>query len=74
MELYKWGKYRQVHEIHEIVELEKWHVSMVENSRKLDAHHIIEVSLLLCNGHIVPKDYDRAIFYVNKYIDQDQFN
>ena len=57
-----------------MVELEKWHASMAENPRNLGAHRIIEVFLVLRSTHVVPKDQDRAVFYVNNYIDWDQFN
>ena len=74
VELYKWRNRGQVHEIHGMVELEKWHVSTAENPRNLGAHHIIEVSSVLRSAHVVPRDQDRAVFYVNNYIDWDQFN
>ena len=57
-----------------MVELEKWYVSMVENPHNLGAHRIIEVSSVLHGAHIVPRDQDRMIFYVNNYIDRDLFN
>ena len=57
-----------------MVEFEKWHVSTAENPRNLDAHRIIEVSSVLRNAHVVPRDQDRAMFYINNYIDWDQFN
>ena len=57
-----------------MVELEKWHASTAENPHNLGAHRIIEVSLVLRSAHIVPKDQDKAVFYVNNYIDWDQFN
>ena len=74
MELYKWRNRGQVHEIHGIVELDKWHASTAENPRNLGAHRIIEVSLVLRSAHVVPRDQDRMVFYVNNYIDWDQFN
>ena len=57
-----------------MVELEKWHASIEENPRNLGARHIIEVSLILRNAHVVPRNQDRVVFYVNNYIDWDQFN
>ena len=74
VELYKWKNFGQVHKIHGMVELDKWHVSMAENPRNLDAHRIIEVSSVLHSAHVVPRDQDKMVFYVNNYIDWDQFN
>ena len=52
-----------------MVELDKWHASMAENPRNLGAHRIIEVSLVLRSAHVIPRDQDRMVFYVNNYID-----
>ena len=57
-----------------MVELDKWQASMAENPCNLGAHRIIEVSSVLHSVHIVPRDQDRMVFYVNNYIDWDQFN
>ena len=67
VELYKLTNREQVYEIHGMVELEKWHASMAENPCNLGAHCIIEVFLILRNAHVVLKDQDKAIFYVNNY-------
>ena len=74
VEFYKWRNRGQVHEIYGMVELDKWHASTAENPRNLGAHCIIEVSLVLRSAHVVPRDQDRMVFYVNNYIDWDQFN
>ena len=74
VELYKWRNRGHVHEIYGMVELEKWHASTTENPRNLGAHCIIEVSSVLRSAHVVPRDQDKAMFYVNNYIDWDQFN
>ena len=44
------------------------------NPQNLGAHHNNEVSLVLRSTHLGLKDQDRAVFYVNNYIDWDQFN
>ena len=48
--------------------------SIAENFCNLGAHRIIEISLVLRNAHMVPRDQDKFVFYVNNYIDWDQFN
>ena len=74
VKLYKQRNRRQVYEIHGMVELNKWHALTAENPRNLGAHRIIEVSSILRNAHVVLRDQDRMVFYVNNYIDQNQFN
>ena len=74
VELYKWRNSRQVHKIYKMVELDKWHALMAENPCNLSAHCIIEVSLVLHSANVVPRDQDKMVFYVNNYIDWDQFN
>ena len=65
VELYKWKNRGQVHEIYGMVELEKWHASTAENPRNFGAYRIIEVSSVLRSAHVVLRDQDRAVFYVN---------
>ncbi len=57
-----------------MIELEKICTLITENLRNLDAHWIIEISLVLRSTHVVPRNYDKIVFYVNNYIDWDQFN
>lgn len=44
-----------------------------ENAHNLGVYRIIEISLVLCNAYIIPKDHDKFMFYVNNYLNQDQF-
>ena len=74
VELYNWRNSGQVYEIYGIIELEKMRALTMENSRNLGAHWIIEISLILCSAHLIPKDQDKFMFYDNNYIDWDQFN
>ena len=69
VELYKWRNRGQVYEIHGMVKLDKWHASTAETPRNLGFCCIIEVSLVICSAHIVPRDQERMVFYVNNYID-----
>ncbi len=48
--------------------------SITENLRNLGAHWIIKISLVLHSAHVVPRNQDKVVFYVNNYIDWDQFN
>ena len=57
-----------------MIELKKMRASTVENLRNFVAHWIIEISLVLHNAYMVPRDQDKFVFYINNYIDWDQFN
>ncbi len=74
VELYNWRNRGQVHEIHGIVELERWRASTAEHPRNLGAYRIVEISSILRSAHVVPRDQEKNVFYVNNYIDWDQFN
>ena len=74
VELYNWKNRGQVHEIHRMVEFDKCHTSIIENLCNLDTHCIIKVFLVLRSPNVVLRDQDRMVFYVNNYIDWDQFN
>ena len=57
-----------------MIELKKMHALIVKNLHNLDACQIIEIFLVLHSTHVVPKDQDKIVFYINNYIDWDQFN
>ncbi len=46
-------------------------VLITKNPRNLDTHQIIEISLVLRNTHIVFKNQDKIVFYINNYINWD---
>ncbi len=74
VEFYNWRNRRQVYEIHGIIELEKMRILFAENLCNLGIYWIIKISLVLRSTHVVPKNQDKVIFYVNNYINLDQFN
>ena len=69
IKLYNWKNHGPVHEIHEMVKLEKICTLIAENPRNLGAHWIIEIFSVLRNTHMVPRNQDKVMFYVNNYID-----
>lgn len=71
VEFYIKKNHIQVHKIYGITELEKIYASTIENCYNFDAHQIIVISLVIYNAHIIFKDKDKFLFYVNNYIDQD---
>ncbi len=74
VELYNRRNCGQVHEIYGMIELKKMCASITENPRNLDAHQIIEIFSVLRNAPMIPKDQNKVVFYVNNYIDWNQFN
>lgn len=74
VELYYWRNHEQIHELHGMMELGKMHALTAENPRNLGAYQIIVISSLLHSTHIVPRNQEKFIFYLNNHIDQDQFN
>ena len=57
-----------------MIEFEKMHISTTKNLHNLNIDQIIEISLVLYSAHVIPRDQDKFVFYVNNYIDLNQFN
>ena len=57
-----------------MIELEKMRTLTMENPRNLGIHQIIKISLVLYNAHLVSRDQNKFVFYVNNYINWDWFN
>lgn len=57
-----------------MIELEKIYVLTVKNFYNLDAYWIIKISSVIRSAHMVLGDQDKFVFYINNYIDWDQFN
>ena len=57
-----------------MIEFKKIYTSNAENLYNLSIHWIIEMLLVLYNAHIILRDQNKFVFYVNNYIDWDQFN
>ena len=69
VKLYNWRNGGKVYESHGIIELKKMRALTTKNLHNLDIYQIIEISLVLHNTHVVPRDQDKFVFYVNNYID-----
>ncbi len=48
-----------------MIKLEKMRTSIAKNPRNIGAYRIIEISLILRSAHVVSRDYDKVMFYVN---------
>ena len=64
----------QVHEIHGMFELEKMCALITKNSHNFDACQIMEISSVQRSAYVVLRNQDKVEFYVNNYINWDQFN
>ena len=74
IEIYNWCYRGLVHKTHGIVELEKYLISRVKNLLNLGSQQYYIISEILQNAHVVPRDIKVNTFYLNNYIDWDQFN
>ena len=61
------------HEVHGMIELQKWTVHKARNARKLGGLRFYSMSTILRSAHVVPAD-KAGVFYINNYIDWDQYN
>ena len=71
VEIDNWRNHRQFDEINSIIELEKIRTSTTKNPRNFNAHRIIKISSILRSAHLVLKNQDKFMFYINKYINWD---
>ena len=69
VEFYNWRNCKQVYEIYEMIELEKMRALTIENPRNLGTYWMIEISLILHSTHMVPRNQNKFVFYINNYSD-----
>ena len=74
VEIYNWRSRKLVHKTHGIVELEKYPILRAEKPLNLGGQRFYQISEVLQNAHVVPRDTEGNTFYLNNYIDWDQFN
>ena len=74
VEIYNWQNRGLVHETHGMVELEKYPISKVENSLNLGSQRFYKISEVLQSTYVMQRDTEVNTFYLNNYIDWDQFN
>ena len=74
VEIYNWRYRGLVYKTHEIVKLEKYPISKAENPLNLSSQQFYKISTVLWNAHIVPRNTEGNTFYLNNYINWDQFN
>ena len=63
-----------VHKTHGMVKLEKYPISRAKKPLNLGGQQFYKISEVSQSAYIVPKDTKGNTFYLNIYIDWDQFN
>ena len=74
VEIYNRRSRGLVHEIYKIVELEKYLISRAKNSLNFNSQRFYRKSEVLQSAHVILRDTEGNTFYLNNYIDWDQFN
>lgn len=74
VKMYNWRNRRQVHETHGLVKLKKYLISRAENPLNLGVYQFYKISKVLQSTHVMPRETQGNTFYVNNYINWDQFN
>ncbi len=74
VEIYNWRSRELVYETHRMVELEKYPISRAKNPLNRGAQRFYKISEVLKSVHVMPRDTEGNTFYLNNYIDWDQFN
>jgi len=62
------------HEIHDMIEMKNWSINLIRNSRKLKAHQFYWLTNVIWSAHVMLINENMSIYYVNNYIDWDQYN
>ncbi len=57
-----------------MIEFEKMCALIAKNPYNFGAHQIIKIFLVLRSTHMVFRNQNKVVFYVNNYIDWNQFN
>lgn len=57
-----------------MIELEKMYILTINTFNNFDAYQIIKISFVLYNTHMIFKNQEKITFYINNYVNQNQFN
>ena len=74
VEIYNWRNRRLVHETHGMVEFKKYPISRAKNLLNLGSQRFYKTFEILQSAYVVLRDIESITFYLNNYIDWDQFN
>ncbi len=71
--LRKWYQ-ELLHEIHDMIKMKNWSINLIRNSWKLKAHWFYWLMNVIQSAHVMFMNENMNIYYVNNYIDWDQYN
>ena len=74
VEIQNWRSRELVHETYGIVELEKYLILRAEKSLNLGGQQFYKISEVLQSAYVLLRDIEGNTFYLNNYIDWNQFN
>ncbi len=74
VEIYNWRSRGLVHKTYGIVKLEKYLIFKAENPLNLGGQQFYKISEVLQSVHVLPRDTKCNPFYLNNYIDCNQFH
>ncbi len=74
VEIYNRRSRELVYETHRMIKLEKYPISRAENPLNPGGQRFYKISEVLQSAHVVPRDTEGNTFYLNNYINWDQFN
>ena len=64
----------QPNEIHGMIEMKTWPRTHAKSPRNLNGRRFYDLSMIMRSAHLIPSGINSDVFYVNNYIDWDQFN
>jgi len=73
-ELKRWINRGATHPVHGMHEVENFPPNTSQNSRLLGPRRFYDLSHIIRSAHLVPANQARTRFYVNNFIDWDQYN
>lgn len=74
VELFQWKDHGNIHPTHGMVEVERWRDPTSLNPRILTNRKVILLPNIVRSAHVVPAGPNPTFWYINNYIDWDQFN
>ena len=74
LERFKWKNQGVPLQSHGMLEVEVQPASKSLHPRKLGGRRAYDISVVIRSAHLVPKDTELTTFYVNNFIDWDQYN
>ncbi len=75
VKLLQWRQQKSVNPVHGMVEVEPWPITIGKNPRFLTGERIYSLAHIIKGAHVIPASLPPVQYwFVNNYIDWDQFN